>query len=106
MPVNATFSTPSGAAPKARRIFALEPLVLMPTNTSPPALARHPGGRRPPRDTWCAPELVLSPAANPYAAVEGYCDWLRAERLAPTLAHRETPAWWREPIFCGWGEQV
>ncbi|MDQ6673334.1 MAG: hypothetical protein M3069_21765 [Chloroflexota bacterium] len=55
---------------------------------------------------WSAPEVVLLPAAEPYAAVQRYCDWLRAERLAPNPGPRATPSWWREPMFCGWGEQV
>ncbi len=30
---------------------------------------------------------------------------LVARGAAPAPAERETPAWWREPIFCGWGAQ-
>ena len=55
---------------------------------------------------WSSPELVLLPSTEPYTAVRRYCDWLRAHDLAPQPRQREVPGWWREPIFCGWGEQV
>ncbi|HKP17880.1 MAG TPA: hypothetical protein VJT84_05320 [Gaiellaceae bacterium] len=43
---------------------------------------------------FSAPTLVLTPGlADPYEGIR---------REAPS---REQPAWWREPVFCGWGAQ-
>lgn len=55
---------------------------------------------------WHSPELVCLTAADEYAAVTRYCDWLRAAGLAPTQGRGPAQEWWYEPIFCGWGEQV
>ncbi len=47
------------------------------------------------------PRLVLTPGVgDPYAGVRAY----RA-LAGPEPAPRERPAWWSEPIFCGWGAQ-
>jgi hypothetical protein len=56
--------------------------------------------------TWHSPRLVALPAPDEYAAVERTCAWLRAEGLTPNHGRGPVQAWWREPIFCGWGEQV
>jgi hypothetical protein len=56
--------------------------------------------------TWHSPRLVCLPAPDEYAAVERYCAWLRAEGLTPGHGRGPLQDWWREPIFCGWGEQV
>ena len=32
-------------------------------------------------------------------------DELAARGLAPEPEPRDVPAWWREPMFCGWGSQ-
>lgn len=37
-------------------------------------------------------------------AVKAYAGFLR-ENGYITLNKKEIPAWWREPIFCGWGQQ-
>lgn len=42
--------------------------------------------------------------ADPYTAIAGHADRLRAAGLAPTV-ERSAAAWWSRPIFCGWGEQ-
>ena len=53
-----------------------------------------------------APTLVLTPGApTPYAGMRRQREDLAARGFAPTPAPREQPAWWREPIFCGWGAQ-
>lgn len=45
-----------------------------------------------------APTVVLTPGLpDPYAGIRA----LRRADPAP----RETPTWWSEPIFCGWGAQ-
>ena len=58
------------------------------------------------RGSWESPRLVCLTAPSEYEAIERYCDRLREGGLAP--AHGRGPAheWWRQPIFCGWGEQV
>jgi hypothetical protein len=55
---------------------------------------------------WDSPRLVCLTAPDEYAAVESYCDWLRAAGLAPDHGRGPVQDWWREPMFCGWGEQV
>ncbi|MEU8819377.1 hypothetical protein [Actinoplanes sp. NPDC048796] len=42
------------------------------------------------------PPVVLRRAADP---------WTALRELAPAGAGGEQAAWWREPIFCGWGAQ-
>lgn len=56
--------------------------------------------------TWHSPRLVCLPAEDEYAAIERYCAWLRAQGLVPNQGRGPIQPWWREPIFCGWGEQV
>jgi hypothetical protein len=53
-----------------------------------------------------APTLVLAPGlAEPIAGLRRYRDDLVAKGFAPKPEPREMPAWWNEPIFCGWGAQ-
>jgi hypothetical protein len=56
--------------------------------------------------TWHSPRLVCLTARDEYHAIERYCDWLREQGLAPTQGRSSVHDWWRQPIFCGWGEQV
>ena len=58
-----------------------------------------------PEGTWATPELVMLPSADPYDGLAAYRDWLDSAGLLPA-ASGAPPAWWREPIWCGWGEQV
>jgi len=52
------------------------------------------------------PALVLSPGhATPLDALREQRARLSSRGLAPAAAARERPAWWSEPIFCGWGAQ-
>lgn len=52
------------------------------------------------------PTIVLVPGlATPYHALRRNREELVARGFAPQAAPRQTPRWWREPIFCGWGEQ-
>ena len=51
------------------------------------------------------PAITFDFAAEPYAALADYAEGLRAQQLAPTPAPGAAPAWWQEPIFCGWGSQ-
>jgi len=53
-----------------------------------------------------APAVVITPhVRDPYAGLRCHRDDLAARGVAPEPAARETPAWWTEPIFCGWGAQ-
>ena len=63
-------------------------------------------GHAPVDGAWHSPHLVCRTAADEYQAVTRYCDGLRAAGLAPTHGRGPAQAWWYEPIFCGWGEQV
>jgi hypothetical protein len=53
-----------------------------------------------------APALVFTPGVpDPYAGLRRHREDLAAHGAAPPVAERERPAWWTEPIFCGWGAQ-
>jgi len=63
-----------------------------------------------------APTVILTPGlADPYAGLRAHRDDLAARRAAPVACDkvsqangpppRSRPAWWSEPIFCGWGAQ-
>jgi hypothetical protein len=53
-----------------------------------------------------APALVLSPGVeDPYEGLRAHRRLLSARGVAPQPDPRERPAWWTEPIFCGWGAQ-
>lgn len=53
-----------------------------------------------------APAVVLEPSLeDPYVGVARHRDHLVGRGFAPAPAARQTPAWWSEPIFCGWGAQ-
>jgi hypothetical protein len=54
---------------------------------------------------WESPRVLLLPAADEYAGLAAYRDWLEADDLLPASSST-AEAWWREPIWCGWGEQV
>jgi hypothetical protein len=52
------------------------------------------------------PAVVLAPGLRtPYEAIRRQRAQLTARGLAPEPVPRATPAWWSEPIFCGWGAQ-
>jgi hypothetical protein len=55
--------------------------------------------------TWRSPQLVIGVATDPYAAIRLQRERLAAAGIATSSARRDKPAWWREPIFCGWGAQ-
>jgi hypothetical protein len=53
-----------------------------------------------------APALVVTPGlADPAAGIRRHRADLSKRGFAPEPAPRSTPAWWTEPIFCGWGAQ-
>src|SRR5581483_1868034 len=52
------------------------------------------------------PRLVLTPGVeDPYEGLRAHRTLLTQRGVAPEPAPRERPAWWSEPIFCGWGAQ-
>ncbi len=57
---------------------------------------------------WRSPALVLLPGrADPYEALHAHRRSLERRALVPVArTPTDRPAWWREPIFCGWGAQV
>jgi hypothetical protein len=65
-------------------------------------------GHTPAREGWTSPEIVLRPVGGPLDAIVALRDDLVAHGWASDLAGSATaaaPAWWREPLFCGWGAQ-
>lgn len=53
------------------------------------------------------PTVVLSAgAADPYDGLRAHRSVLAVRGAAPPVAARSRPAWWSEPIFCGWGAQT
>ena len=52
-----------------------------------------------------APTLVLTPSGDPWAGLKRHRLDLAARGAAPAVARRDQPAWWAEPIFCGWGAE-
>lgn len=66
-------------------------------------------------ERWTSPPLVIATAADPFAAIAAQRRRL-AERERPSGSPNPprrldagrravSPAWWREPMFCGWGAQ-
>jgi hypothetical protein len=54
-----------------------------------------------------APALLLTLGVpDPYTGLRRHRDDLAARGAAPAVEERDAPAWWSEPIFCGWGAQV
>jgi hypothetical protein len=63
-------------------------------------------GHTPVDGRFDAPVLVLTPGAEtPYAGLRAHRDDLARRGAAPPVGVPDRPAWWREPIFCGWGAQ-
>ncbi|HEX3629363.1 MAG TPA: hypothetical protein VHW91_02745 [Candidatus Dormibacteraeota bacterium] len=56
--------------------------------------------------SWRSPAVTfLFGAADPYAGIRQYTQWLETLALVPPALQRIRPGWWRRPIFCGWGAQ-
>jgi hypothetical protein len=63
-------------------------------------------GHTPVDGEFRAPTVVVTPgASDPYSGLRTHRADLVARGVAPQPTPREAPAWWREPIFCGWGAQ-
>lgn len=55
---------------------------------------------------FAAPLVVIAPGVrDPYDGIRRHRADLVARGHASEPMPRKTPAWWREPIFCGWGAQ-
>ncbi len=52
-----------------------------------------------------SPPLVVRPTSDPWQALRTYRADLVGRGLAPAGPSAPAHAWWREPIFCGWGAQ-
>ncbi|MFD7922213.1 hypothetical protein ACFV3R_23685 [Streptomyces sp. NPDC059740] len=55
------------------------------------------------------PAVLLSPGhRDPYAGLHAHRRWLSQRGWAARPRHRagDRPAWWRQPMFCGWGAQT
>jgi hypothetical protein len=65
-------------------------------------------GKTPVDGWWRTPRLVMSFAEDPYQAISTHRERLLQQGLAATrpVPAPGGPAWWREPIFCGWGAQA
>lgn len=57
------------------------------------------------RGRYVLPAIGFDFAADEYQALAAHVSALKAAGFAPTVQREETPAWWRTPIFCGWGSQ-
>ena len=57
--------------------------------------------------SWRSPGVVIGAAADPYASIRDHRRYLEEHGLAPLALPipPDEPAWWREPMFCGWGAQ-
>lgn len=59
-----------------------------------------------PDGAFRTPSVVLRPAGSPWQALSDYRDDLVRRGHAPDAPNPTArPAWWAEPIFCGWGAQ-
>ncbi len=54
---------------------------------------------------YVLPAITFDFGADPYQLLETHMREMRTSGLAPLPSQAEKPAWWYEPIFCGWGEQ-
>jgi hypothetical protein len=63
-------------------------------------------GHTPVDGAFAAPVLVLTPGVpDPIRGLRRHREDLVRLGAAPPVAERPRPAWWTEPIFCGWGAQ-
>ncbi len=54
---------------------------------------------------YLLPAVAFEFGPDPYTLLAGHVRHLREAGYAPTPAAGVKPAWWSEPIFCGWGAQ-
>jgi hypothetical protein len=51
------------------------------------------------------PSIGFNFGVDEYEVLEAHVHTLHELEYVPHIEERPTPAWWREPIFCGWGSQ-
>ena len=55
--------------------------------------------------TFISPKLVIGFGhQEKNEAIDSYIHYLRENDYLPAEQAKEIPAWWHEPIFCGWGQ--
>ena len=55
--------------------------------------------------TFTSPKLVIGFGhQEKNEAIDSYIHYLRENDYLPAEQAKEIPAWWHEPIFCGWGQ--
>lgn len=62
-------------------------------------------GHTPVEGAYTLPAIGFDLAPTPYEALACHRAALIRHRCAPSIPDGAQPAWWREPIFCGWGAQ-
>ncbi len=62
-------------------------------------------GHTPVEGRCLLPAITFDFGADPYQLLETHVNELRAAGLVPSASHLDKPAWWRQPIYCGWGSQ-
>jgi hypothetical protein len=55
--------------------------------------------------SWRSPSIVIRRAGSPYEAIAAWRNELEIPAPAAGGPERPARAWWRQPIFCGWGAQ-
>jgi hypothetical protein len=55
---------------------------------------------------WESPHLMLGAARDPYEGLIAHQALLERDYGLNLPRRGATPAWWRTPVFCGWGEQM
>jgi hypothetical protein len=55
--------------------------------------------------TYTLPAIGFDFTADPLAALSKHVQALQLSGCVPSLAARQRPVWWFEPIYCGWGTQ-
>jgi hypothetical protein len=59
------------------------------------------------KECWESPKIVMQTAGeDKYAALSSYFNYLVEEKCVKSKNRENTPKWWKQPIFGGWGEQV
>lgn len=62
-------------------------------------------GHTPVAGTYLLPAIGFDFGAGPYELLSAHVQALQVGAAIPVVERRANPAWWYEPIFCGWGEQ-
>ena len=62
-------------------------------------------GKTVPGGPFETPHIVFHFGGSEREALQNYVEWLIRQRYVTKPKKTDKPKWWREPIFCGWGEQ-